>query len=53
MVDGNGNKLGAFISYPEVQVRTGIDSFTAKKSACGLECPEINVKFVEKKLKNI
>lgn len=53
MVDQNGNNLGAYTSYIQVEIITGIDSFTAKKSACGLQCPSLNVKFVEKKLKKI
>ena len=53
MVDQNGTKLGAYTSYVQVEIITGIDSFTAKKSACGLDCPSLNVKFVEKELKKI
>lgn len=53
MVDQNDNKLGAYTSYVQVQILTGIDSFTAKKSACGLGCPNLNVRFVEKELKKI
>lgn len=53
MVDQNNNNLGAYTNYIQVQLLTGIDSFTAKKSACGLDCPTLSVRFVEKELKKI
>jgi hypothetical protein len=51
MVDSNNNKLRAYSNYAELEYKTGIDSFDAKKSACGLEVSGLNVRFVEKKFK--